>query len=328
MIPGKALAEWLENRRAQALTNAAREACRHELSRLEPIASLNRALDATPSGEAEAILACGRRFLQDPEAVRSCLDLLNSFATRDYFFRPPLPNLSGEVHTGLLLLDRPQLTMLLAVASPDALATKRKTRRGPASIAFAGARSVYKFVKSGGATLSFWETPGLAWEGLGRCRLVERRPIADGEVLELDGRYRGFVVDHAEGDMVYIHTSTPVGAAPLVAEYDSVTLEFVGGSSADEASSRTLMMLSLLRLMNRADAASLFREALGSSHFYARWHAMREYLALDQGHALPHLRKMAEADPHPEVRVAAARTLETFFSGEALRREGEMECLA
>lgn len=328
MIPGKALAEWLENRREQVLTNAAREECRREFSRLEPIVRLNRELDSAPAGEAEAILACGRRFLEDPDAIRRCLDLLNSFAKRDFFFRPPLPNLSGEVHTGLLLLDRAQLTMLLAVASPDALATKRKIRRGPASIAFAGARSVYKFVKSGGATLSFWETPGLAWEGRGRCRLVERRPIADGELLELDGRYQGFVVDHAEGDMVYIHTSTPVGAAPLVSEYDSATFEFVGGSSADEASSRTLMMLSLLRLMDRGDAASLFREALGSSHFYARWHAMREYLALDLGLALPHLRKMAEADPHPEVRVAAARTLETFFSGEVPEREGELECLA
>jgi hypothetical protein len=328
MIPGIALAEWLENRREQALTNAAREECRRELSRLEPIARLNGELDAAPAGDAEAMLDCGRRFLEDPDSTRSCLDLLNSFARRDFFFRPPLPSLSGEVHTGLLLLDRPTLTMLLAVASPDALATKRKIRRGPASIAFAGARSVYKFVRAGGATLSFWETPRLAWEGGGRCRLVERRAIDDGEILELDGRYQAFVVDHAERDMVYVHTSTPVGAAPLVAEYDSVTLEFIGGSSADEASSRTLMMLSLLRLMDRGDAAPLFREALGSSHFYARWHAMREYLALDQRLALPHLREMAEADPHPEVRVAAARTLETLFGGAAFERKGELECLA
>ncbi|HEX8511900.1 MAG TPA: HEAT repeat domain-containing protein [Allosphingosinicella sp.] len=289
---------------------------------------MNRELDAAPAGEAEAILACGRRFLEEPNATRSCLDLLGSFAKKDFFFRPPLPNLSGEVHTGLLLLDRPQLTMLLAVASPDALATKRKIRRGPASIAFAGARSVYKFVKAGGATLSFWETSGPAWEGRGRCRFVERRAIEDGEILGLDGRYQGFVVDHAEGDMVYIHMSTPAGAAPLVAEYDSDSLEFIGGSSADEANSRTLMMLSLLRLMKRGDAAPLFREALGSSHFYARWHAMREYLALDLTLALPHLREMAQGDPHPEVRVAAARTLETFFSGEALGRGEELECLA
>jgi hypothetical protein len=328
MIPGIALAEWLESRREQALTNAAREECRRELSRLEPIARLNRELDAAGEGEPETILDCGRRFLEAPDSVRSCLDLLNSFARRDFFFRPPLPNLSGEVHTGLLLLDRPKLTMLLAVASPDALATKRKIRRGPASIAFPGALSVYKFVKAGGATLSFWETTGPAWEGRGRCRFVGRRPIENNEILELDGRYQGFVVDHAESDMVYIHTSTPAGAAPLVAEYDSVTLEFIGGSSADEANSRTLMMLSLLRLMNRRDAAGLFREVLGSSHFYARWHAMREYLALDLGLALPHLREMAKADPHPEVRVAAARTLETFFAGDALELGGEVECLA
>jgi hypothetical protein len=328
MIPGKALAQWLENRREQALTMAAREECRRAFSGLEAIACLNRELDSAPAGEAEALLACGRRFLEEPDAVRSCLDLLNSFAKRDFFFRPPLPTLSGEVHTGLLLLDRPQLTMLLAVASPDALAAKRNFRRGPASIAFPGARSVYKFTKAGGATFSFWETSGPAWEGRGRCRLVGRRRIEDGEILEMDGRNESFVVDHAQGDMVYIHTSTPVGAAPLAAEYDSVTHAFIGGSSADEANSRTLMMLSMLRLMNRSDAASLFREVLGSSHFYARWHAMREYLALDTGLALPHLREMAHADPHPEVRVAAAQTLERFFAADSPRSGKELECLA
>lgn len=328
MIPGKALAGWLADGREQARTVAAREECRRKLSELGPLAALNRELDSVPPGEADAILDCGRRFLERPDAVRSCLDLLNSFAARDFFFRPPLPSLSGEVHTGLLLLDRPQLSMLLAAASPDALAAKRETRRGPASIVFPGARSLYRFVKAGGATFSFWETSGPAWEGQGRCRLVERRRVEDGEILEMDGRYRSFVVDHALGDLVYIHTSTPLDAAPLAAEYDSVTLQFIGGSSADEANSRALMMLSLLRLMNRGDAASLFREVLASSHFYARWHAMREYLALDLGLALPHLREMARADPHPEVRVAAATTLATFFAGDPLERREEVECLA
>ena len=30
--------------------------------------------------------------------------------------------------------------------------------------------------------------------------------------------------------------------------------------------------------------------------------------------ALPHLRRMAESDPHPEVRAAAAQTLALFFA--------------
>jgi hypothetical protein len=187
---------------------------------------------------------------------------------------------------------------------------------------------VYRFLKGGRAIFSFWETTGLASEGQGPCRLVGRRRIEDGETLELDGRYQSFVVDHAEGDLVYLHTRTPVGASALVAEYDSSTLEFIGGSSTDEASSRMQMMLSLLRLMDRADAIPLFRRALGSSHFYARWHAMREFLALDPRLALPHLRKMAQADPHREVRAVAAQTLRAFFAEEAAEREEELRCLA
>jgi hypothetical protein len=327
MIPGTGLAEWLSDGSAQARTFEGREECRREFRKLEPLERLGGQLDRLDPGDPEALLGCGRRFLDQPDAVRACIDLLVSFARGDRFFRPPMLGLSGEVHTGLLLLDHPRLAMLAAVASPDALAAKRTSRNGPASIAFPGTRSVYKFVKAGGATFSFWESRGFAWEGRGRCRLVERRRVRDGEMLELDGRRQSFVVDHARGDLVYLHASTPAGAAPLAAEYDSATLEFIGGSSTDEVSSRTQMMLSLLRAMGRRDAIPLFREILLTSHFYARWHAMREFLALDPGLALPHLREMAHADPHPEVRAAAAQTLEAFFP-EISQRRGEARCLA
>ena len=103
-------------------------------------------------------------------------------------------------------------------------------------------------------------------------------------------------------------------------EYDLETLEWVGASSTDEASSRTQLMLALLRTMERTDAAPLFAEMVRGDHFYARWQAMREFLALDAELALPHLRAMAATDPHPEVRAAAAQTLQAFF-GEAADQE-------
>ena len=74
------------------------------------------------------------------------------------------------------------------------------------------------------------------------------------------------------------------------------------------------MMVSLLRTMEREDAVPLIVEALASPHFYTRWHVMRELLALDADAAHPHLSRMAEADPHPEVRAAARQTLELFFA--------------
>jgi HEAT repeat protein len=91
------------------------------------------------------------------------------------------------------------------------------------------------------------------------------------------------------------------------------TFGFAGASSTDEVSSRTQMMLALLRTMDRQDAVPLIVDMLEDPNFYARWQAMRELLALDADAALPHLRSLAHCDPHPEVRAAAAATLDACF---------------
>jgi HEAT repeat protein len=98
-------------------------------------------------------------------------------------------------------------------------------------------------------------------------------------------------------------------------------LRFAGASSSDELSSRIQMMLSLLRSLDRQDAAPLFRSMLDSPNFFDRWHAMREFLALDPEQALPWLRVMAEQDPHPEVREAARSALALCFEDSDSERE-------
>jgi len=52
---------------------------------------------------------------------------------------------------------------------------------------------------------------------------------------------------------------------------------------------------------------------------------MRELLALDADAALPPLRRMADRDPHPEVRAAARQTLELFFADEP-ETAGDVQC--
>jgi hypothetical protein len=54
---------------------------------------------------------------------------------------------------------------------------------------------------------------------------------------------------------------------------------------------------------------------------------MRELLALDADVALPHLRRMAADDPHPEVRATARRTLDLFFADEPAAA-GDVPCRA
>src|SRR3546814_10816282 len=76
------------------------------------------------------------------------------------------------------------------------------------------------------------------------------------------------------------------------------------------------MALTLLRHLGRTGAAPLFVAETRSEDFAARWHAMRELIALDPAAARPHLAAMAASDRHSEVRAAAAATLGLLRSEE------------
>lgn len=325
MITGQALAAWFADETRQTATVARLEEVRRRLRSLPPVAALEGRADKADGRRAEPLLEAARAFLQSEDSIEACLDLMIGAALEDPFFRPPMRNALSEIQAGLLLIDRPLLSVYLSIASATGIAEKRLGRSGPASIAFTGRRSLYRFLRAGEATLSLWEAPairaGFSAETSGRCRLLERRSVADGDLLELDGRRHGFVIDHAKSDMVYLQASTPAGSAPLTVEYDSRTLRFAGASSSDELSSRIQLMLTLLRALDRQDAAPFFREMASGPHFFDRWHAMREFLALDAEQALPCLRDMAARDPHPEVRAAARSTLDLLFGGSEPDRE-------
>jgi len=325
MITGQALEGWFADKAGQSSTVDHLEAVRRRLRSLPRVAELERRAEAADGRRAEPLLAAARTFLQDEEAIDDCLDLMIEAALENPFFRPPMRNALSEIQAGLLLVDRPLLSVYLSIADSAGIAEKRLGRRGPASIAFTGRRSIYRFLRAGEGVLSLWEAPdiepGFSAQTSGCCRLLERRAVSDGDLLELDGRRHGFVIEHARSDIVYLQASTPAGSAPLTVEYDSRTLRFAGASSSDELSSRIQLMLSLLRTMDRREAAPFFREMVSSQHFFDRWHAMREFLALDAEQALPCLRDMAERDPHPEVREAARSTLALFFDHAETGRE-------
>jgi hypothetical protein len=317
MIPREELTHWLGDRRAQAATAAHIQQVTERLKALPFFQRLRTQLEVQSQDDAAGVLACARDAMGDEAALEEVMDCLVGAAAADAFFRPACRTVNTEVHSGLLLLDTPLLTLFLAIFPVDTLAAKRRSRPDADSIVFPGHRTLYKFIRSGAATLSLWEAPTIeaAFRGSdsGQCRFLERRTLADGDVLELDGRRHSFVIEHAERDLVYVQAVTSAGRAPLTVEYDSRTFRFVAASSTDEVSSRTQMMLALLREMERADAIPTFITMLESPHFYARWQAMRELLALDAEIGLPHLRTMARRDPHPEVRSAAEATLAAFF---------------
>jgi HEAT repeats len=318
MMIGGAFAAWLGDRPARARSMTNRKGVADAFRALPEVARLEAELAALEGAGAEPILAAARRFLETRGMAERAIGLFVGAALQDRFYRPHTPLAGSPVLSGLLLFERPELTVQVAVLDADAIAAKRAERTGGASIVFSGERSLFRVIDGGGATLSFWEAPpirpGFTAAASGRCRFVERRPIEDGETFELDGASQAFIVERAARNLVYLQASTPLAAAALRVEYDSATLAFIGASSTDEASSRMQMMLALLRILDRRDSVPVFRDMLASEHFYTRWQTMRELLALDAEAALPHLRAMASGDPHPEVREAAAGTLDLFFT--------------
>lgn len=320
MIAGAALAAWLADRDAQKRAYDGVEACARKWSRHPLMNALERDMTLLQQRTPASVLQLARDFIDRADELDEMMAEMIALSRADPFFRPPMHPVSSEIHTGLLLYNHPDLSIALGVTGVDMLAAKKSVKNRAASIAFTGVTTLFRYVKAGGATVSFWEAPPIEDDFIasraGSCRLTGRRRIEDGEEILIDGRYQSFVIEHADSDMLYFQAIVRAGAAPLAAEYDSRTLGFLSASSTDEASSRVQMMASLLRTMEREDALPLLQEALNSPNFYTRWHIMREMLAMDAEAAKPALVRMAESDPHPEVRAAAQQTLQLFFADE------------
>jgi hypothetical protein len=329
MKTGPELSAWLSDRDRQSQSKAAADAVMARWSAQPLFADLRAELQMMPQRTAEAVLAAADRFMDRVGDLEALMGELIARATDDPFFSPPLTPTRTEINNGYMLFADQGLTIGLGVVSADALAAKRVSATGPTAISFTGFMTSYRFLKAGSATLSFWEASEasghFSGEVAGNCRFTGRQQIEDGARLVMDGRYQSLVIEHLNSDMLCLQAIVHARAAPLSVDYDSKTLRYIGAVSTDEASSRTQMMISLLRLMNRADALPLIQHELRSPHFYTRWHVMREMLALDAERALPHLRLMAASDPHPEVRFAATQALSLFFEDE---QEEALQCRA
>jgi hypothetical protein len=333
MIPGPVLAAWIADPEAQRRSYHRVDACAQKWSVHPLMDRIGREVCGLAPRTTDNLLAAARRFMDRTDDIDALLGEFIATSRLDPFFRPPMPPITSEIHSSLLLYHHPELSIDLGVSGVDDLAAKKSGRRGPASINFAGYVTLLRFIDAGGATLSFWEAPPIGENFVGAeagpCRMVSRRRIEDGEEVVVDGRYQSFVIDHATSDIVYFQAVARAQSAPICAEYDSESLCFIGASGTDEAASRVQMLVSLLRAMDRDDAFPLIEKALEDWPFYARWHIMREMLALDADAALPSLRRMAAADPHPDIRAAARQSLALFFADEDVPAEqGAAACRA
>lgn len=304
---GPALAAWLQDRAARDGARAAAAEFARNWARDTPLPALARALDALVEPDAEEITALVRPLLEDSRWAQAIVARMIGEALRDPFFEPPLVALHSDVQAGLVLYAGRHVVIALGTGAIDRLATKKRARR-QGSIAFPGHVSLIRVHKGGGATLSLWDGGWRDGAPLDRCRAAGNHRLVDGELLVIDGRTTSFLVDLARSDMVLLHATIFADAAPTACEYDRATLRLTATGAATEPASRTQMLTTLLAALGRPDAAA-FDVASRRREPFARWHAMREWLAIDVDAAAARLEEMAMRDPDAELRALARRTL-------------------
>lgn len=269
---------------------------------------------ALPEQSAEALARAVQGLFADDGWFDSLIDGLAAALRDDPFFDPPFGAIRSDVHGGLLVFEDEWLSIGAGVSAVADLAAKKNARRSTTSIGFTGRVHVIKFAKAGGARLSFWEAPaitaGFTAAAAGQCRPTGTRDIEDGDILVIDGRRQSYVVEHARANLVLLQAEIVLDQAPLRVEYDSASRGYVGCSANGDGASRIQMIASLLRKLDCAAAVPAMIAFLGHPDFFVRWHVMRELLGLDAAAALPHLKRMAARDPHPEVRHAARAVLD------------------
>lgn len=313
MIVDAELAAWGADRRRQRETSDAANRLALAWGQGPVHRRFGETFDAVTEDSAESVAAAAAALLADDAWLDGLIDTLAAEMRRNPWFEPPFRALNGDLHTGLIVYEDDKVTIAAGISRAAPLAARKTAKRNAASVNFTGQVSVLKFVKAGRATLSFWEAPeiGLHFsaETAAPCRHTGRRRIEDGEILTIDGRRQAYAIDRVRSNMLLVQAVVKTGQAPLSVEYDAATCAYVGASAVDDSDSRIQMVTTLVRKLGRADAVPVLARFLDHPSFFVRWHVMREMLGLDVAAALPHLRRMAEADPHPDARVAAGSVL-------------------
>lgn len=320
MLTSAPLAEWLSDPTRQEATHRRTLDFADRWLRKPLFMDAAREVKSGVNQTIDSLLSVAGRFMDRQDEIQQMLDELITEAKADPFFRPPFAPLPTGISNGYVLFDSEQLSILVNVISADRVAAKNIAHGGNGTVAFTGMVTLYRYLRAGGATLAIWEAPAADEQFQADVHpaltLIERRRIQDGDSWIMDGRRQSFIIEHATTDIVQLQAQVKLDCAHLAVDYDIKTGAFAGASTTDENSSRTQMMVTLLRLMGCEETWPLVEQLVDSPHFFTRWHLMREFLALNADAALPHLRRMAANDPHPEVRAAAGETLKLFFPGE------------
>lgn len=311
MIAGPALQAWFDDPAAQQAS--------HERTRAfgaawkaDPlrVALAERMSAATSAAERIAAI---EPLLAEPGWAQALIGRLAAEMAADPLFEPPFRGLDGKAHDGLYLIEEPGAAVALTTISAVRLAALKTAALGPRAIAFSGETTLIRVIEPGDAVISLWsaEPAGADFDPATAppCLPDGQVALTAGMRLEIDGTRRSYVIERASREVVLLQATVRGGGGPLLVEYSAETHRFLSMSATDGAASRSQLMAALLVAMRRRDAAPLLAAQAEDPRFFVRWQAARAMAALDPAAATPTLRRMADSDPQPAVRRAAAATL-------------------
>ena len=318
MIVGEELRAWLADREAHRRVEDAAARSAKAWSDGPVHRRFDEVLGPVRDAGVEEIVEAARTLLADDAWVGALIGHLAQSMRDDSYFEPPFRALHSDIHSGLLVFEDSHVTIAAGVSRVAQLAAKKNGKAKPASVNFTGQVGVLKFVKAGGARIGFWDAPEIgetfSAATAGICRKTESRAIADCEIVVVDGRRQSYVIEHARSNLVVLQANLRTGQAPVGVEYDAASGAYIGCSATDDGASRIQMIATLVRKLGHEEAFEAIAAFLDHPSFFVRWHAIRELVGIDAAAALPHLKRMAARDPHPDPRAAARLVLDRIES--------------
>ncbi|RVT43931.1 hypothetical protein [Sphingobium algorifonticola] len=231
---------------------------------------------------------------------------------------PPARASRAGLQRHLVLARLPRLSLAIVLLPAAAM-----TGQDEAPVHFSGQRTLTHVLAGAPlhATLFMRDAHGIA-------RQQEDIGVLPGSMLELDERRQSARIRPGPRPVAVLRAAIADDDPPLATSHDPASGMVIARASREEEAARTLMLLSLLRVSGRRDAAALFETATQARHPHQRWAAMREYLAVDTGAALPRLQDMARRDADTELRRLASATLAQIAALTASAATEPMPCRA
>ncbi|MFP7722614.1 HEAT repeat domain-containing protein [Lysobacter sp. A3-1-A15] len=226
-------------------------------------------------------------------------------------------SIDNEAMTGLQFIDTDHFAVATVVADPTSVAFKKhRNRSKPSSIMMTPKDLLVRFIKGGNAVVTVYTCDAITDESPATpdtsCRVLRTFRVEDGDELVLRAGRDSFTFESAETVVCFAQAYAKQSTASVMPEFDSATHRLIGLSATNDKASRIQMMATILRLFEHGDAFEACLPFAGHTDYFVRWYVMRELLAIDADRAWPLVEKMAEQDPHPDVRRTARRTLEHF----------------